>query len=290
LQVIYGCAAFAKSVRNPKAFQNIFIKFITKDNQVTWARCLQYISVLVFFQMIGLYFARQEDAIKTKMEELQNSKKPTMEKVFNHYRKEVFAAFFSKKKGEKELFLLFQDSFGYTLLSKWLASVSVEGIGNYVDKRFRRTEQRPLEQPTTSKRKIAPTTSTEQRPTEQRPPEQPTTSKRKIAPTTSTVPKKAKSSAVVHTKHASTDNIIVIDDNKTVATPETFDARVSMLVNTEEHCFFSVTNTLRLYLQMMHAELRFDKLHVKTLQKVSIAIDIVSSTVQFVSLHVSCFC
>ena len=230
MQVIYGCAAFAKSVRNPKAFQNIFIKFITKDNQVTWARCLQYISVLVFFQMIGLYFARQEDAIKTKMAELHNSKKPTMEKVFNHYRKEVFAAFFSKKKEEKELFLLFQDSFGYTLLSKWLASVSVEGIGNYVDKRFR---------PTTSKRKIAPTTSTEQRPTEQRPPEQPTTSKRKIAPTTSTVPKKAKSSAVVHTKHASTDNIIVIDDNKTVATPETFDARVSMLVNTEEHCFFS---------------------------------------------------
>lgn len=256
MQVIYGCAAFAKSVRNPKAFQNIFIKFITKDNQVTWARCLQYISVLVFFQMIGLYFARQEDAIKTKMAELHNSKKPTMEKVFNHYRKEVFAAFFSKKKEEKELFLLFQDSFGYTLLSKWLASVSVEGIGNYVDKRFR-----------------------------------PTTSKRKIAPTTSTVPKKAKSSAVVHTKHASTDNIIVIDDNKTVATPETFDARVSMLVNTEEQLlFFSVTNTLRLYLQMMHAELRFDKLHVKTLQKVSIAIDIVSSTVQFVALHVSCFC
>lgn len=176
-----------------------------------WARCLQYISVLVFFQMIGTFIAREEDTIKTKLAAFRSSSKPIMYKVFDHYRKNVFSAFFSKKKDKQELLVRFQDNFGYTMLSKWLASCSSERIQIYVDRRH----------VPKSKRKTAPPT-----------PSAVSTAKRS---------RNTKSSASVQLKHAYTDKSVVIHDNNAVATQatqETFDAKVSISVNTKEHCYF----------------------------------------------------
>jgi hypothetical protein len=139
-QVVYSVEACAKAIRNPRAFNNTFLAKIMKSDSPAGARCLQFISVVIFFQMLGLRFAKKEEFLQNRVKDLIRISivahgKSDLEDVLKHYRRNVFSSFFSKTITGDNLIAAFQDTFGYTLFVKWLVQSCGHSFTLFKDKR-----------------------------------------------------------------------------------------------------------------------------------------------------------
>lgn len=116
-----------------------------RNTNTAGARCLQYLSVIIFFEMIALTVVKKEAIINDRLKLLMdhtNSKRSEfpMNIIFYHYYKHVFGAFVPFFKAKENVLQGFQRTFGYTLLAKWLVLFCKKEFTVYSDGRKAKKE------------------------------------------------------------------------------------------------------------------------------------------------------
>lgn len=167
LQIISNLSICVKSTKNDKTFCNNILRFITKSSNGSGVRCLQYLSIIIFFQIIVCLFIEKEEALKITLEEYSvqcKKKKIRCDLIgsFEHYRNEVLDGFFDNNTSTEKKVKQFQTSFGYTLFVKYLIQFCGQSFTKFLDRRKASINPKKppvmkcTPEPTIKKRKAAP--------------------------------------------------------------------------------------------------------------------------------------
>ena len=134
-QVIYENENVKCCIRNPKSFENMILGK-KKGISGTKARCLQYLCITVFYEIVALSFVRHYSALLEKSDSMAKSylsetaKKLPFRNAVPYMRKIVFLDYFSRKRSRDLLSSpesreLFQEKFGYPIYVKYIVPIVV---------------------------------------------------------------------------------------------------------------------------------------------------------------------
>lgn len=138
LQVISNVSIFVISRRDAKTFDDeILAKFINSKS-MAGLHTLQIMSVIIYFQIIASTFVEEEKTILDSIDEyedefLRQGVDCFLKEVCDHYRTKVFDDFFDPNTNLNSKSTQYQDSFGYTLLAKYVLHFCGQGFEKFND-------------------------------------------------------------------------------------------------------------------------------------------------------------
>ena len=135
IQIVFNLAICGRSVKNKTSFRDDILKKVLSvrkrldpaKKNYSGFRCLQYLSIIIFYEIIAFAFVEKYDTINERLRKWNKQRKQQSPLVRNldFYREEIFDDFFNAK---GRLGFEYQKKSGYTLHIKYLISLCGAGF------------------------------------------------------------------------------------------------------------------------------------------------------------------